>query len=247
LARQLLSRVNPIFGNVTQAEGSASLEAQDVELPLSDAIKRQGAGRGRLDLRDLRIKPAGLFSEVIALGGLKSEETCSVKVDGVDFALKDGRLAYENFTLTFAGDFDVRFRGSVGFDNTLDLAMSVPVRAALLERFGVRGPAAEYARLLAGSRVEIPIAGTRLNPKLDLARVDLKPLIERAVRESAGQKAGGLLQNLGAGGSKSGSPGAAEPPAGGQRKGESAVQDALKVLPKLPKGIGTKPPEGQRP
>lgn len=197
LGKYLLSRVNPVFGNMTRAEGSASLMVQGVELPLSEAVKKRGAGRGRLDLNNFRIAPGGFLGEAIALGGLGVEELYTVKVEGVDFVLKEGRLRYDNFALIFANDFDLRFRGSVGFDDTLDLVMSVPVRPALLERFGVRGPVAEYAKLLAGTRVEIPMVGTREQPKLDFAKVDMKPLIERAVRDAAGQKAGGLLKNLG--------------------------------------------------
>lgn len=196
LGKYLLSRVNPLFGNLTRAEGSASLVVQGVELPLSDEIKRRGAGQGRLDLRNLKITPGDLMAEAIALGGQGKQDAYTVKVDGLDFVLKNGRLMYDNFVLTFPNDFDLRFRGSVGFDDTIDLIMSVPVRPALLERLGVRGPVDEYARLLADARVEIPVVGTRSNPSMDLTRVDAKPLVARAMRGAAAGKTGDLLKSL---------------------------------------------------
>jgi len=119
-----------------------------------------------------------------------------VQAGGVDFYLKEGRLFYENFALTFGRDFDLRFHGSVGFDDTLDLAVSVPVRPTLLERLGVAGSTGEYARRLGKARVEIPIVGTRLKPRMDLAQVDLKPLIEEAARSAVSQGTDDLLERL---------------------------------------------------
>jgi len=78
-----------------------------------------------------------------------------VTMDGVDFTLKDGRIWYDNLTMVFPENFDLKFYGSVGLDETVDLTVSVPVRAKLLERFGVRGPVVEYARLLEGARVAV--------------------------------------------------------------------------------------------
>jgi hypothetical protein len=63
------------------------------------------------------------------------------------------------------------------------------VRTALLKRFGVSGPVAEYARLLEGARVRIPIVGTRLKPRLDLSRVDIRPLIQQAIRAFLAEEA----------------------------------------------------------
>ena len=168
----------------------------DVVLPLGETLKTAGAGHGRLDLVNMKVRPDGLLAELLALGGLDKQTDHAVSVGGLDFMLKDGRLAYDDFTLTFTDEYDLKFYGSVGLDETLDLVVSVPVKAALLERLGVRGPVAEYARHLTGSRVAIPIIGTRERPKLDLTRVDVKSLVERAIKETAGKKAGDLLQGL---------------------------------------------------
>ncbi len=196
MGRELLSRVNPIFGRMTKAEGTVSLMTENVQLPLGEAIKTGGSGKGRLDFQDLRVQPAGLMKTLLELGGLTSGEDYAVAVSGVDFHLRDGRLHYDKLALTFPQGFDLLFHGSVGFDDTVDLAVSIPISQALLGRFGVAGSAAEYARRLEKVRVEVPIAGTRLQPKLDLSQVDLKPLIEEAARSAISRGAEGLLQNL---------------------------------------------------
>ena len=84
----------------------------------------------------------------------------------------------------------------MGLDETLDLVVSLPIGVGLLERLGVRGPVSEYARKLTGSRVDIPIVGTRLKPKLDFSRVDVESLISGVIQEEAGQKLGDLLRGL---------------------------------------------------
>lgn len=196
LGQTLLSRVNPIFGSMARVEGTVSLMTENIQLPLGADIKTGGSGRGRLDLQNLRIQPAGFLMLLLELGGLTGGDDRVVQAGNVDFHLKDGRLYYENFALSFGQSFDLRFHGSVGFDDTLDLAVSIPVRPTFLEKLGVVGPTAEYARRLDKARVQIPIAGTRLQPRLDLAQVDLKPLIEEAARSAVSQTADGLLNGL---------------------------------------------------
>ena len=196
LSASLLSRINPIFLQLTRAEGLVGLRLKDVVLPLGDTLKTAGAGQGHLDLEEMRVQPGGFLAQLLSLGGLADEKMYTMTVSGLDFRIEDGRISYKDFTLTFPNDFDLKFYGSVGLDETLDLSVSLPVRPALLTRLGVKGPVAEYARVLTGSRIDIPVVGTRQQPKLDLARVDIKTLVDRAVQGAAGERAGDLLRGL---------------------------------------------------
>jgi len=45
------------------------------------------------------------------------------------------------------------------------------------------GPVAAYARVLAGTRIELPIVGTRLGPRIDFSAVDLGGLLREATRK----------------------------------------------------------------
>jgi hypothetical protein len=212
LSQALLSRFNPIFLQLADVEGRATLRVDDLLLPLGDSLKTSGQGRGQLVLDAMKVQPGGLMAELLALGGVASADRLAVLVSGLDFVLKDGRIAYDNFTLTFPNEFDLRFRGSVGFDDTLELWVSLPVGATLLDRLGAKGAAAETARLLAGSRIEVPIAGTRRQPRLDLSRVDVQALVRDALKEAPGKAAGEILDRLRGGGTPATQPAGREPP-----------------------------------
>lgn len=196
LGASMLSRINPIFLHMSRVEGTVSLRTQDVALPRGEMLKTHSRGIGQLDLVGMKMQPGGLFAELLALGGIPEQDQYAVRISGLDFAIKDGRISYDNFMLTFTDEFSMKFYGSVGLDETLDLVVSLPIGAAMLERLGVRGPVTEYARKLTGSRVDIPILGTRLKPRLDLSRVDVQSLIAGVVREEAGKKLGDLLRGL---------------------------------------------------
>lgn len=181
-ADKLLSRVNPVFASLADLEATLSLGLEDIDVPLGEGIKTTGQGKGRVAIRDLKVIPKGFMAVVLQLGGYVTEGRLDISVSDLDFVIRDGHIHYDNFVLTVDEDFDMAFRGSVGFDSTLELWVSLPIRPALLEKFGAKGAVAEYARILAeeGVRVEVPIAGDRLHPKL--GNVDVQPLVKRAAK-----------------------------------------------------------------
>ncbi len=196
LNKELLTRFNPIFAELVDVEGKVSLDTTDLLLPLNDRIKQIGSGRGHLDLQKLKVRPKGILAKLVKFGMADARDQSPVQVRGVDFVIRDGRINYDNFTLVLPGGFDLKFYGSVGFDDTLDLAVSVPISAALLEKFNVRGPVIDYARLLAGARVDIPMVGSRLKPRLNFSKVDIRPLIDRAIKSLLAEQAGKMLEDL---------------------------------------------------
>ena len=188
LTKQLLGRINPIFHNLVAAEGIINLRLQDIVFPLGESAKHLANGRGRLDLAELRVMPAGLLRELLALGGVtQANEPIAVGVSGLNLDVREGRIYYKGLSLQFPKEFELRFYGSVGLDDTLDLVVSVPIRPALLQRLGVRGPLEDYTAALAAARIDIPLVGTRQQPRLDFSRVDTKALVERAVKATAGK------------------------------------------------------------
>lgn len=203
-AETVLTWLNPIFGQLTKIDGTMSLSTQDIVFPLGQTMKTAASGKGRLDMDNVQIQPGGLLGELLALGGLALQDYYTTTISGCDFVIADGRISYTDFTITFPQQFDLKFRGSVGFDSTLDLIVSVPIQAPLLERLGVRGPIVEYARMLAGSRVEIPIAGTRNQPKLDISKVNVDKLLENVVKKGVEDNLKGTVEDLLKGGGKDG-------------------------------------------
>ncbi len=183
----LLSRFNPLFAKAVQLEGEMTLMVEDMYVPFGDEFKTHGRGRGKLDLSKLKISPGkGGLSKIFEMAGKRttSDSAYPVRTTGVDFEIKQGRINYENFTLILGNNFDLIFSGWVGFDDTMELIASVPIRAGVLSAFNVAGPVADYARVMekSGVRIKIPISGTRKMPSLDLGKVDIKPFVEAAVK-----------------------------------------------------------------
>jgi hypothetical protein len=195
-SKEVLSRVNPIFAGLGYIRGKAALRLDGVEIPMGESMNTGGKGTGRLDLSDMRIKPSGILTQLLKWQGVPTEvDYYTVDVSGMDFLIRKGGIEYDNFTFTFPKDLKIGFAGRVGFDNKVDMTVFTPVTAALLNKLGVSGPTTEYARVLKGARIGIPMSGTRKTPKLDLSRVDVKPLIKKAAENLLKEKAGGLLKD----------------------------------------------------
>jgi hypothetical protein len=199
LGASLLSRINPVFLHLASIEGQASLHVTEVSLPLGEGLRTRSGGKGVLDLRSVRLQPGGLIGELLELAGVSPGGAYPVQIGRLDFELADGRIRYDNFALKFPDDLDLVFRGSVGLDESVDLVVSVPLRQALLRRLGVQASALSMLRPLSGLRVEIPIVGTREEPRLDLSKVDAEQLVRQVLLpDSPQQGVEDLLKGLGA-------------------------------------------------
>lgn len=199
IGTQLLSRINPVFSKLMGLEGQMSLTVRDLDLPLGEAIKTAGRGSGRLDLSNMSVKSrSGLLDALVGMWGAATGAFQEVRIEGVDFAIQDGRVHYDNFRMIFGEDFDLLFSGSVGFDDTLDLWVSVPVHAGVLRAFKIKNSVLDVANLLQemGVRIEIPIRGTRLSPKLDFDRQRIDKLVAEALKTLAEKQVQDALFNL---------------------------------------------------
>lgn len=194
VGRKVLSRFNPVFGQLLSLQGRITLVTQDIDVPMGEAIKKGGSGSGTLDLSGLQFEPDGLMAALLELGGLGGKQL--VQVGAADFVIRDGALRYDNFSMTFGKSFDLHFRGAVRFDDSVDMVVSVPVRAELLKKLGVGGSAGQYAKLLEGARIDVPIIGTREKPSMDFAKVDIQPLLKKAAEKMLNKEVGGLLDGL---------------------------------------------------
>ncbi|MCF7958192.1 MAG: hypothetical protein K9M57_07080, partial [Phycisphaerae bacterium] len=193
---QLLSRINPLFGMMARMAGAVSLEVEDVFVPLYKQEKRNDRGKGVLNISEMRMMPKGQLLELMQLAGVNDREYQRMKVGVTKFTIGDNRLTYDDLTLWFNDTYALTFFGSVGFDDTLDLTVSIPISIQLLDKMKVRGAVGDYVRLLAGARVDIPMTGTRQNPQLNFGQVDLKPLIDKAVKALIKEQSGNLLDDL---------------------------------------------------
>jgi hypothetical protein len=197
LADYLLSRFNPIFANLSTIEGKVSLQCRDLVLPLDRQYLSQASGAGILDISQLKLEPKGFIMQLLSLAGILYEPVRQVSVKQVEFSIRDGKIEYDNFTISLIKGFDLRFSGSVGLhDDRLDLKVSMPITTALLEKLKVKGPVTEFARVLQGLRVDIPILGDRKHPKLDLSHIPLQDLLKRAMDLLLKNQVGNFLEQI---------------------------------------------------
>jgi len=174
IGEEWLSRVNPILGSTNKLEGTLTLETTDLVLPLGRDLLTGGSGKGRLDLSRIEVSPKGFLGDLLGLAGLDiSRGSLLLRPQGVEFEIRDGRVHYEDFRIS-AGLLDLVFRGSVGFDDSVEMWVSMPVSRQLLGLFELGLPTDHLLRLIGDIRVEIPIRGTRLAPTLDVG--SLNPL-----------------------------------------------------------------------
>ena len=189
LAQQLLGRLNVVLG--TAQEGKVSMAVQDLDLPMSDAIKQRGTGSGHVDLSSLRLQPKGVTLELLQLLGGSTQGDQIVQPQGLDFTIDNGKIRYQNFVIVFGGGVDLIFSGSVAMGTgDLDMVVSVPVVPGVLQKFGV---SSQYAQALQGMRIDVPLKGTRQFPQLDFSRVDVRPLVQQATGQLLRQQVGDIL------------------------------------------------------
>ena len=197
LADYFLSRFNPIFANLSTVEGKVSLQCRDLVLPLDSQALSQVSGAGVLDISQLRLEPKGFIMQLLSLGGILYKPVQQIGVKQVEFHIRDGRILYDNFTISLFKGFNLRFSGSVGLDDDrLDLKVSMPITAALFEKLNAKGPITDFARVLQGLRVDIPILGDRKHPKLDLSQIPLQDLIKQAMDLLLKNQVGNFLDQI---------------------------------------------------
>ena len=189
LGSGLLSRINPVFFEPDRLTGRLSLLLDNLELPLGEDMTRRATSRGHLALKNANIQSGAiggqLLKNLLGLGGLGKAGLQPMRISDLTFEIKDGRVYYENLAIIFGGTLEMKFSGSVGLDDTLDLTVSLPVLPKPLESLVKLGsPDAIAGRLgadeLAGLLRQLPIlgkrsldihiTGTRQKPRLDFRK-----------------------------------------------------------------------------
>jgi hypothetical protein len=188
-------------GNVPGGTGSAS--AIGARVPLENA--KQADAFGQLTVHSVRVVPGEMARQWIALarqienlakqggnplGSLGQQPATapsqrditllSIRDQQVNFRVVEGRVHHENMEFQVE-DVVLRSSGSVGFDETISLVLTVPIQDRWIER----------QKLLAGLRgqaLQIPITGTLRQPRMDQSA--LTNLSAQLLQGAAGQAVG---------------------------------------------------------
>jgi hypothetical protein len=188
MCQRWLKYIAPLVAEATAAEGRVSLQVARAEVPLREPLR--ASIRGALTIHQAHIGPGPLAREFLTLA-----QTISAMIDpakagqafdansrwvelpeqAIPFRVENGQVAHQNLTMQI-GEVTIRTRGSVGFDQRLNLIAEVPVQ----DRWIAKQP---YLVGLRGQTLSIPVHGTFDRPALD--RRALQSLSHQAARGAA--------------------------------------------------------------
>ena len=185
-SRTWLKYAAPLIADATSAQGNVSANVVSAAVPLFDPMK--ASAQGSLDVHTLSIGPGPLAQQIIPmidqLRALVKPEGSSLQEksrwmqlpdQSLPFAVQDGRVHHQGFKMTY-DDIVMETRGSVGFDQTMNLTLDIPILESWVG-------SNEYLKRLIGKKISIPVGGTLSKPQLD--RRSISQLAQQLVRESA--------------------------------------------------------------
>ncbi len=112
---------------------------------------------GTLGLRGVDVSRSPLIQEMVATLDPKGKH--SVVVAPVSFTVRMGRVAYAQPWTWVVDTIPTAFRGSVGFDGSVDMVWDVPITQALADRHS-------FWKRFVGDTISIPVDGSVAAPRL---------------------------------------------------------------------------------
>ena len=193
LTHSWLRLISPFMADTAKLEGTFSLETEGGRVPLGNATTGRLAGNllvhsAQIGPGPLAERTVGMAAQIQELATLRpaawyrEHSGLTIQDQEIAFELRDGRVYHQDLHLE-AGDFVIESKGSVGLDNSLDLALAFP----LPDKWFQGGP---IIASLKGESLRIGVTGNLKQPE-----IDGKPLAEFGKRMGA-RAAGGLLEKL---------------------------------------------------
>jgi translocation and assembly module TamB len=181
----------PAIAKATQAEGLISLDIEENRMPFNDV--NQTTAKGKLTLHNVTVVAGPVITEVAALFAEKQPRMQLAQEQVVPIRIEKGRVHHENMAFTMNG-FKVTTSGSVGFDGSLSMIISVPLPESAVGPILKKAPKLRDA--LINKRVNVPITGTMARPMVDQRafQASVGQLTDEALREAAKGKVDDLLQ-----------------------------------------------------
>ena len=155
-------------------------------------------GPGHVEIKDGKIEGVNLIGEATALlkvAGISLEQAKATAFSTIesDFMIKQGRVNAQKILMD-SHDFQATGHGTVGFDQTLNLAMNLNLSQTLTQKIAGSSPLVKAASQ--GGRLRLPllITGTLQKPSfaLDARRVTGK--VQEQVQEKVKETVEGLMQ-----------------------------------------------------
>ena len=155
-------------------------------------------GPGHVEIKDGKIEGVNLIGEATALlkvAGISLEQAKATAFSTIesDFMIKQGRVNAQKILMD-SHDFQATGHGTVGFDQTLNLAMNLNLSQTLTQKIAGSSPLVKAASL--GGRLRLPllITGTLPRPSFALDARGLTGKVQEQVQEKAKDTVEGLMQ-----------------------------------------------------
>jgi hypothetical protein len=185
-ARQWLKYVAPLIADATSARGNFSVDIESAAVPMFDPMNMEIQGTVSLSNVVIGAGPIaeqllGTVSQLRALlkpgsSNRNLSTWLQMNEQAVPFAVKNGRVYHDNVKLAHK-ELIVQTRGSVGFDQSLNLVAEI-----LIADDWIAGK--KYLAGLRGKSISIPIGGTISKPVLDKRAI--KQLSQDLIKKAAG-------------------------------------------------------------
>lgn len=193
----MLKYIAPILADATRSEGTFSMTLDGGRVPLGDPHRAEVTGQLRMQSVDVLPGPATeqwvSFAQRVeyliknrdpqALVGQPPKSLLRIQDRTIPFRVASGRVYHEGMEF-YVGEVPVRSSGSVGFDQSLEMTLQVPV----LDKWIDNTPALSGLR---GKTVEIPVTGTLAQPRVDSRA--LTSLSTQLLRDTATGAIGGEI------------------------------------------------------
>lgn len=208
ISERMLKYIAPVLADATRSEGTFSLRTEGMRTPLASAQGGLSAMQtsGQLTIRNLRVTPGPSTANWVSIArtvealakdrdptALASRPTptlLSISERTVNFQVANGRVHHQGLQFMVDG-VPVSSSGSVGFDETLQLVLSIPIQDRWIEN---------ERRLvgLKGQVIALPIGGSLSNPKVDQRQLQAlsQQLLQSGLRGVVEEELGGLLEKL---------------------------------------------------
>jgi len=163
-----LQLIAPVLADAAQVDGEVSLRFDELRIPVNTVEGRRIRGRLQLHAVEAGLKDSWL-TDIVRLVGLASKTDVPAMIriaDSADihFYIKNHRVYHDGLVFglpAMSPDLVIRTRGSVGFDESLDLTVDIP---GLRRLVGARAG----QQVSNTGRVEISVRGTLAQPEITL-------------------------------------------------------------------------------
>ncbi len=183
VTKKFLAYLNPIFANAVNVSGSVDFSCERLAVPVVGGDKGDIEIIGTVSINQLRLEASGLLSQILSLAGI-TKRGQDIVISPTRFVLQNGLLRYGDMQMTI-GDNPVNFRGAIGLDGGLDMAVILP--------YTTRGRTVRVGEEAEGTRITLPLKGTIDKPELDTGKL-LEGQLKEQVKEQLDKQLEGKLE-----------------------------------------------------